>query len=580
MKINIHSLLSGQKCFLSPARAMFAALALFLTLGAAQVSAAVTNLVFNPAPPSSTVAGVAFSPDVKVEFQIDGVLDTTATSNVVLTLTTGAGTLTGTRTNAAVAGVATFSGLKIDKIGANKVLTATARTSAGASITKSTAAFEITLAPVSMIRVETASSGNGVVVPVQNLYSHSSLTVYAITRDAYSNFWENAIADSWTFTPGGGVVVGDLVAAGDMKSAVLTGDKIGTAASIAAASGALTQTKAGTITIIRANRTVTFTPICPQAYNTTNNLSDHAIYSAGTGSYWTFTVPSGPGTGKIVDPDTTGSNLWMTGRADITVRALINQEDTYASAYADAVVSFGNNVIPGGDNFDTLNQYTNLTPLINGTNGWYSSFSGTNNEYAIVQEEVKNSAPRAAKIPTDISLDYRFVGMMQRIVKLEMYIQPQLYSGTNPLYPSVLTNVAAQFYVNSNGYFVVCNGTNWQTVTTMADGREASSLTNTTYFTKVQVNLRYKNHTWNLKAWTNDADYAAGNSFLVASTYYMNFTSNLDTFNGFNIYNGTSTSYLDNVSVDIGSQSIINGVPFDSIKSINGAQPPSVINGK
>jgi len=232
-------------------------------------------------------------------------------------------------------------------------------------------------------------------------------------------------------------------------------------------------------------------------------------------------------------------------------------------------VSFGGpnttNVVPWNDNFE---NYTNSTPLIEGTNGWYSTFSGTNNDCAIIQTSVKYSGAQAAMIPVDITLSNRFSNTTMRIVGLDMYIQPQLYNGTN--FPSVTTNVAAQFYVNSNGYFVVCNGTNWQTITTLSSGGSALPITNS-YFTKVQVNLRYKNHTWNLKAWSNTT--------LMASSYFVNFTSNLDTFNGFDIYNGNSTSYVDDVSVtNLNLVNKVNGVRLDAVRYIDGAQPGS-ING-
>lgn len=224
--------------------------------------------------------------------------------------------------------------------------------------------------------------------------------------------------------------------------------------------------------------------------------------------------------------------------------------------------SFGapqTNTVGWSDNFET---YTNLTPLIDGTNGWYASDSG-----CIVQTNVYYSATNAAMLPVDVTLSNRFSNAYTRIVKLEMFIQPQLYNGTN--YPVISSNIAAQFFVNSNGFFVVGNGTNWEELTKKAGGADAQTIANT-HFTKIQVNLRYKNHTWNLKAWSNTT--------LMASTYYVNFTSNLNTFSGFDIYNGNATSYVDNVSVITGRQSKVNGVPFDTIKSINGAQP-AAING-
>ncbi len=52
----------------------------------------------------------------------------------------------------------------------------------------------------------------------------------AITRDGAGNFVENVAADSWALIlKTGGVVDGDLVAAGDNKSATMTGALVGSA---------------------------------------------------------------------------------------------------------------------------------------------------------------------------------------------------------------------------------------------------------------------------------------------------------------------------------------------------------------
>ncbi|NQT32082.1 MAG: hypothetical protein HQ594_00230, partial [Candidatus Omnitrophica bacterium] len=100
------------------------------------------------------------------------------------------------------------------------------------------------------VNVETAADGSGTIVPAQNVASASSITVYSITRDAADNFVANVAAGAWALTSKtGGVVNGDLVAAGDAKSAVFTGAVIGTA-KIEATSGALTKNSSGTITVV------------------------------------------------------------------------------------------------------------------------------------------------------------------------------------------------------------------------------------------------------------------------------------------------------------------------------------------
>ncbi len=106
----------------------------------------------------------------------------------------------------------------------------------------------VTAGNTAQIRVETNSDGSGVVVPSQSLPSGTGLTVFSITRDASGNFVSNSAA-TWSLQSiTGGVVSGDLVPSGDTKSATLTGHSPGSA-QIRAASGGLSQTQSGTITV-------------------------------------------------------------------------------------------------------------------------------------------------------------------------------------------------------------------------------------------------------------------------------------------------------------------------------------------
>src|SRR5207237_575425 len=97
------------------------------------------------AQPSTAVAGAAVSPAVTVRVldQFNNLV-TTDTSNVTVALGTnpGGGTLSGTTTVAAVGGVASFSTLSVNKVGAGYTLTA-----ADASLTTATSgAFNIAVA--------------------------------------------------------------------------------------------------------------------------------------------------------------------------------------------------------------------------------------------------------------------------------------------------------------------------------------------------------------------------------------------------------------------------------------------------
>lgn len=158
--------------------------------------AAASVLVVTTQPSSSTVAGVAIAtqPVVTVRDEFGNTVTTGAdsTQTISATLTAGIGTLTGTTTKPATAGVANFSGngLKINLVGTNKKLTF-AGTGGGSSGT--TSAFTITFAALKQLGVltqpTTGSTVAGVafarqpVVAVQdefgNTITNSTLTVAA-----------------------------------------------------------------------------------------------------------------------------------------------------------------------------------------------------------------------------------------------------------------------------------------------------------------------------------------------------------------------------------------------------------------
>ena len=106
------------------------------------------QLVFATQPGGGT-AGAPWGAQPVVQIQdAEGNLVTTgadATRSVTLSLTSGTGTLGGTLTVTAIAGVATFTNLQLDKIGTADVLTAAAVLTGGAT-TQTSAAFVVTAA--------------------------------------------------------------------------------------------------------------------------------------------------------------------------------------------------------------------------------------------------------------------------------------------------------------------------------------------------------------------------------------------------------------------------------------------------
>jgi hypothetical protein len=126
--------------------------------------------------------------------------------------------------------------------------TAEIKATSGALATTNSGTITVTVGTATKIRVETKDDGTGVVVPGQSIASGSAITVYSITRDYGNNFVANAAA-TWTLeNKTGGVAAGDLVPAGDSKSAVFTAGTIGTC-TVKAVSGALATTESGTLSV-------------------------------------------------------------------------------------------------------------------------------------------------------------------------------------------------------------------------------------------------------------------------------------------------------------------------------------------
>ncbi|MFZ9856575.1 MAG: invasin domain 3-containing protein, partial [Limisphaerales bacterium] len=150
------------------------------TEAVAFVAGPATKLAF-ATQPSSVVAGASISPSVTVE-----VLDannnrvTTATDSITLAIGTnpGSGTLSGTATVSAVAGVATFSSLSIDKIGTGYTLSASSGSLSGATST----AFNVTPGSASTAQTTITASPSSLIA---NGTSTSTITVQL--KDAYGN---------------------------------------------------------------------------------------------------------------------------------------------------------------------------------------------------------------------------------------------------------------------------------------------------------------------------------------------------------------------------------------------------------
>ena len=146
------------------------------------------RLVFT-AQPSNANAGATIAPAVQVAVQdAGGNAETAFTGNVTIAIGTnpGGGTLSGTTTVQAVAGVATFSGLSIAQAGSGYTLKATSSTLTSAASTP----FTIALVPTAL-HITTTTTGAAVPTGYSlcvDPYSYSSFSSYGS-----GCFWSGAI---------------------------------------------------------------------------------------------------------------------------------------------------------------------------------------------------------------------------------------------------------------------------------------------------------------------------------------------------------------------------------------------------
>jgi hypothetical protein len=205
------------------------------------VALPVSELVFSTQPPPSTPAGAVMTPQIQVTARNS--LHQTVTSftgavTIVISNNPGNGTLAGTKTVNAVAGVATFNDLSINKVGTGYTLLASA---AGFNVTSTP--FNITPGPVTQLAFTvqpTSAAANATIFPA----------VQVSAWDADSNLvttFTNQV--TLTITPGTGNPAGVLTGGGPIAAvggiatfSNLKIDKTGAGYTLKATSGALTGT--------------------------------------------------------------------------------------------------------------------------------------------------------------------------------------------------------------------------------------------------------------------------------------------------------------------------------------------------
>src|SRR5205823_463304 len=282
-----------------------------------------TQLVFS-VQPSTTAAGAAITPAVQVTAQdAQGNTATGFTGNVTVAIGTnpGSGTLTGTATVAASGGVATFSGLGIDKAGTGYSLTAT-----GAGSATSTA-FNITPAAATKMAIQAgdgqqASVGTAVPIPPA-----------VILRDQFDNAVAGVAVTFAVIVNNGTVDPTTAITTGVDGIAAATTWTLGTLAG----PNSLTATASGTGIIPNpVTFTATGTPAPPSSSRSSTTAAPSPITASNGASASTITVTvldasgnavsgapvklSSTGTGNALTPSgTTDANGIMTGTLSSTV---------------------------------------------------------------------------------------------------------------------------------------------------------------------------------------------------------------------------------------------------------------------
>ena len=209
------------------------------------IPAAVNKLAFTTQPSATTVAGTAFAtqPVVTVQDQFGNTV-TSSSAAIALTLTTGTGTLSGTTTVSASSGVATFSGLNINLVGANKVLTAS---TAGVTSATTSPVFSITPAIASKLIFTTQPS----LLTIQNIIFDQQPVV--TVQDRFGNTVTSSSANIvLSISTGTGVLSGTTTVSASSGVATFSGlsiDLAGADKVLTASSGALTVSLSSVFTI-------------------------------------------------------------------------------------------------------------------------------------------------------------------------------------------------------------------------------------------------------------------------------------------------------------------------------------------
>ncbi len=262
-------------------------------------------------PPSNTTAGATITPSIQVEIrdQYDNLVSG-ATPSVTLALAAnpGGGTLSGTVTRAAVAGVAAFTNLSIDRAGIGYTM----RASASGLIPDTSAAFDITpgvAAQLAFVVQPSNATAGATITPALQVEIEDVLGNRVTTAT-------NTITLAILANPGGGTLSGTVAvsAAGGVASfSTLTIDKAGTGYTVQATAGGLTAAASLSFDVtagaahhlafsVQPSNTVAVAAITPAVRVEVQDQSDNLVTGATTSI--TVAIAINPGGGSLSGTDT------------------------------------------------------------------------------------------------------------------------------------------------------------------------------------------------------------------------------------------------------------------------------------
>ncbi|HET7250881.1 MAG TPA: hypothetical protein VFI79_13610 [Gemmatimonadales bacterium] len=232
-------------------------------------SGAATRLAFT-AQPVSAGAGASLGTITVAALDAQGNTVSSYTSNVTIAIgaNPGDGALSGTATVAAVAGVATFSGLSIDKSGAGYTLSAASAALTGATSTSFTISAGAATALAFTVQPSNATAGTAI-----------APAIHVSARDAFGNpvtSFAGTVQIAITTNPAGGALSGatSVVASGGVATfSTLSIDKAGNGYTVSASAAGLTGVASAPFNIGPATATTLVFTQQPTTATTNANLT-------------------------------------------------------------------------------------------------------------------------------------------------------------------------------------------------------------------------------------------------------------------------------------------------------------------